>query len=332
MHHSRILTTLFCLSLGLFLTCTTQAAPQHITTVVLPFDTTATGDKDLGDQISQLVGAYLSQLDSITLVDRQSMSKILEEHEINLSGMVDDAHTIKLGKLVGARLMITGKAFQLGKSINITAKLVGTETSLVRTVLVSGTADSDLGELVLKLAEKITATYQSKAQSLVAQDATETTLADWQKKLKDKKLPAVVVYVPEQHVASRPPAKADPAVETQIKHQLLACGVTIYDVDGNKLAQSLKTKNKQWPTDTAKADWIIFGEAFSEFGARIGNLNSCQARVEINIIDKKTGKLIAADKEMARAVDLGENLAGRKALQLAATRLTWRILEKLAAQ
>ena len=320
------------LSLSLFFTLMTAltawGAPMSV--VVFPFDTTSTGQKDLGDQISQIVAASPSELDDVVLVERQSMSKILEEQEINLTGMVDNAKAIQIGKLVGARLMVCGKAFQLGQTINLTAKLIGTETSLVQMVAVTGKADRDLGELVFELAEKIRDKYQAKAASLVAQQSKAPSLDVWKEKFKDKKMPTVVVAVPEEHIARVQAAQADPAVETEIKRMLLACGVTIYEVNVNKLTKSLKhLKDPKLSGEAAKADWIIAGEAFSEFGARIGNLNSAIARVEINIIDRGTGKVIFADRQMARAVDLGENLAGRKALQLAGERLTWRLLEKI---
>ncbi len=325
-------TTMFSsLMISMLIAGTLTAAPvEPITVTVFPFDTKATGQEDLGEQISQLVEAHLSQADQIKLLDRKYLEKMLREQELNLTGMVDTDSAIKVGKLVGARIMVMGKAFQLGQSIFMTAKILGTETSLVQMVSVKGKTDRDMGEMVFELAEKVLQTYQEKATSLVAESKPQPTFDVYKKQLQGKTLPSVVVAVPEEHIAAVRPAQADPAVETEIKKILLDCGLTVYDVDTNKLTAHLKrSKMRNWPDDAAKADWIIAGEAFSEFGARIGNLNSCSARVELNVIDAKTGKLVMSDREMTRAVDLGENLAGRKALQLAAQRISMRLLEKI---
>jgi hypothetical protein len=76
-------------------------------------------------------------------------------------------------------------------------------------------------------------------------------------------------------------------------------------------------------------DVLIEGEGFSEFGLRRGNLVSVKARVEIKAIDRKSGEVLAIDRETAVEVDLTEQIAGKKALQNAAARIAERLLPKL---
>ena len=64
-----------------------------------------------------------------------------------------------------------------------------------------------------------------------------------------------------------------------------------------------------------KVDMLIAGEAFSEFAARIGNIVSCSARTEINMVSRKDGKVVLTDRVTTRAADLSEKIAGKKALQ-----------------
>ena len=64
--------------------------------------------------------------------------------------------------------------------------------------------------------------------------------------------------------------------------------------------------------------WSVTGEAFSEFAGRHGDLVSVKARVEVKAVDRKTGKVLAVDRQTAVAVDLAEQVAGKTALQEAA--------------
>jgi hypothetical protein len=81
---------------------------------------------------------------------------------------------------------------------------------------------------------------------------------------------------------------------------------------------------------TNRADVEITGEAFSEFGLRKGNLQSCRARIEITAHDKASGNIIAVDRQTSVAVDIAEHVAAKTALQNGAGELAERLLPKLA--
>ena len=73
----------------------------------------------------------------------------------------------------------------------------------------------------------------------------------------------------------------------------------------------------------------IIGEAFSEFGMRKGNLQSCRARIEIKARDVASGNIISVDRQTSVAVDLAEHVAAKTALQNGADELASRLLPKL---
>ena len=75
--------------------------------------------------------------------------------------------------------------------------------------------------------------------------------------------------------------------------------------------------------------YLICGEAFSERGGTIHGLVVGVGRVELQIIDLQTGKILIADRETGRAPDLSEHLAGKTALQKAGRKLAMRMLPKL---
>jgi hypothetical protein len=289
-----------------------------LTVAILDFDTDTVSAPNLGSQIGETLAVMLSDETGFTLVDRASITKVLAEHSMNLSGLMNPDDAIKIGKLIGARILITGKVFVLDKQVFMTAKLIGTETSIVQGVLIHGDKDADLAPLVLSLADKVGEKLRDSGAKLVAAD---DNLVDPLPALKDRlaklRLPIVTVQVAERYIAAGPPARIDPAVETELRQMLTQCGFTV--IDGDEAQKN-----------NAGVSVVIGGEAFSEYAARIGNLVSCVGRVEIKVTDRKTGKVHLSDRQTARAVDLAENTAGKTALQKAAHALGLRILSHFA--
>lgn len=300
----------------------TQPAPQAIAVAVLDFDANDPSNEQLGSLIGQTLTVMLTGEPGFRLVDRASLQKTLAEQEINLSGMIDTDQAVKVGRLVGAKILVVGKAFRLGKNLFLTAKLIGTETSLVDGVLVKAPT-TDPSELIVELANKVAEHLRKVGPSLVAAQEGLDPLPALKTALAGKTLPVVAVVIPEQHLAAPAMVAAtrDPAVETEIKVLLRDCGFEVRDVEANALAdwaRSYKQAHGQpWPQTLDGVDIVIIGEGFSEFAARIGNLVSCSARTELNVIDRATGNIVFVDRATARAVDLSENLAGRTALQKA---------------
>jgi TolB-like protein len=314
------------------------AQKRELTVAILDFSANSPGAPELGSQIGEVLTAMLSGEPGFTLVDRATLARTLQEHELNLSGVVDTDKAVQIGKLVGARILVTGKAFPVGSQLFLTAKLIGTETSLVEGVLVKGKDTADVSALIVELAERVAERLRQAGPKLVADDeAVMDPLPALKEKLAGRKRPTVAVIVTEEHFARRRPRPAvDPAVETEIKRVLRECGFEIKDVKENELADWARLLDKRnvdaWPRGLQDVDIVITGEAFSEFAARIGNLISCSARAEINGIARRNGKIILAERDTTRAVDLSENIAGKTALQKAGRRLAIKVLEYFAEE
>jgi TolB-like protein len=294
--------------------------PSALTVAVLDFHSTAPGSPELGQQIAEVLTANLSGRPGLTLVDRSSLQRTLQEQELNLSGVVSADQATKVGKLVGARLLVTGKAFALDKSVIISAKVIGTETSLVDALVVRGDKDADVAALVVQLSEALSTRLSEAGPRLVAAEETAADpLPALKQSLSGLKLPKVAVRVPERHVtgAAGRSAGIDPAVETELKQVLTETGFSVVEGDDKDLARE-------------GVELVITGEAFSEFAARIGNLVSCTDRVEVKVTRLKDGHVLFADKDNNRAVDLSENLAAKQALQKSGRLLGLRIVSRLA--
>ncbi len=255
-------------------------AAAGLTVAILDFTADDPANPNAGSDMASALTAMLSGESGLKLVERQSLLQTLHEHELNLTGLVNQEQAIKVGKLVGAKIMITGRAFRLGKDIFITAKLIGTETSLVEGVMVKDASTADMGTLVTQLSEKVAAKVRQVGPKLVAAaDDAVDPLPALKKKLSGRRLPVVAVIVREQHHGAPVPTVVfvraiDPAVETEIKKLLGVCGFTVQDVPENELtgfaADWTANDVRSWPRGLANVDMLIAGEAFSEFAARIG--------------------------------------------------------------
>lgn len=280
-------------------------------TAILAFQERGSGVKDYGAKMADIIFASLAANPDLFLVDRADLQKTLQEHELNLSGVVSPDKAVQIGKLVGAKILITGSVVDADKTIYLIAKIIGTETSRVLSATVQGKSSDDLSPMVEKLAKQVAEIITKDADKLVAKELKiEDRIAALKKQLGDAKKPVVSISVSERHVGQ---ATIDPAAETEL---IMFCKETGFDVMD-------KTG------DAKKANIKIEGEGFSEFAMRHGNLVSVKARLEVKAIDTQTDKVIAMDRQTAVVVDLTEQIAGKAALQKAAADIAERMLPKL---
>lgn len=283
---------------------------------ILPFRERGKEVQQMGGQVADLLFAKLAVDPSMYLVDREDLDKTLAEAELNLSGIVNPKEAIAIGQLTGAELIVTGSVFQIDNATYVVAKVIGTETSRVIGASVKGLAGDGLDGLANQLSAEVIRSIKKNADSLVATPIDkEDRIAALNKQLGDAKRPKVFVSIEERHVGPRQTA-IDPAAETEI---ILFCKETGFAViDPDQGAEQ-------------KARYLIQGEGMSEFAARHGNLISVKARLEVKVVDRKSGKVVAIDRQTRVAVDLVEQIAGKQALQDAAADVAERLLPKLIA-
>ncbi len=275
------------------------------TVAVFPFVERNASVKGMGGQVSDLVFAGLAGNPAIWLVEREEMQKILDESELNLSGVVGPNEAIQIGQLTGARIIVTGSIFVVNDKTYIVAKVIGTETSRVLGKSVSGTEGID--KLSEKLSESVSGVISEEGRKLVAQVKNkEDMLSGIKAAIGDKEKPVVFVKISESHIGQR---TVDPAAETEIQLICKELGFTV-------------TMNEN------EADVLIEGEGFSEFSTRRGNLISVKARLEVKAYDKSK-KLLAADRQTDVQVGLSETITGKQALQEAAAKIAERLLPKI---
>jgi hypothetical protein len=283
-----------------------------MTIAVFDFESKDEAVHDLGPKVASLINAQLSANPNVITVERAELEKALGEQELGLSGTIEPETTAKVGHLTGAKVLVTGRVFNVGRETMIVAKIIGTETSRVYGDVVRGTTGSaSISDMSTDMAARIAKIVADKADTLVAKvEKPEDLIGRLQPQVQGKKLPTVSITIAERHIGT---ATIDPAAETEVGFILQKLGFAVTDKKDT----------------TAKADIEITGEAFSEFGMRKGNLVSCKGRVELKATDKATGRVLFIDRQTTVAVDLSEHLAGKTALQDAAAKLTERLLPAL---
>ena len=286
-------------------------AAEPLSIAVFDFDSKDENVRELGPKVATLLNANLSAEPNLIIVERAELDKALGEQELGLSGTVTTETAAKVGQLTGAKVLVTGRVFKTDTEFFIVAKIIGTETSRVYGEMVKGGVDASIGNLSENLAKKIAADVAQKGDTLVAKvESHEDRITKIKKELGDKQLPVVSVKINEQHFGQH---VIDPAAQTELSLILQQCGFTLAD-----------------DNSTNRPSIEITGEAFSEFGMRKGNLQSCRARIEIKAREVAGGKIIAVDRQTSVAVDIAEHIAAKTALQNGAGELAERIIPKIA--
>jgi len=279
--------------------------PTVFSVGVLPFAETE-DTKSLGSSASELVGVQLGKSGNLVLIERSSLDAVLSEQGMGLTGAVDPQSAVKLGNLIGAQILVTGRVFKAGKNTYCIAKAISTATgrSLPAQTQVNG--DDWMGAAT-KLATELDASIAKNAADMAPKSETaEARIERLKKWVEGKTLPKVFIRIPEEHLSRIIP---DPAVQTEIEFTLQKIGVTVV-------------------TNENDAQVVVVGEAFSERAIQLGTLVSCRARCELTLTKKSAPGTKQVNRITTGAVDIAENTAAKQALQNAGVKLAdWVVAE-----
>lgn len=135
---------------------------------VLPFENSSGLEKlePLEKGLADLLIADLAKAEGVTMVDRESLKRIAREQRISLRGLVDKKTQVKVGKLVGANIMLAGGFSLVDSTMKINAHLLDVETTeLIKSEEVKGKV-TDIVQLSRRLTLKLLRDLDIKIESL----------------------------------------------------------------------------------------------------------------------------------------------------------------------
>jgi tetratricopeptide (TPR) repeat protein len=147
----------------LFLSC--PAFSKNI--AVMPFDN-ITKDKDknwIGAGFAETLTTKLCKVKEISMLEREQLSKILDEIKFQLSGMVDENTAVKIGKMYGVDVMVLGSYQVMENTLRVSARFVDVET---RKVIDTSEATGNLND-IFKLQDEIAFSLMNSLEIALAE-------------------------------------------------------------------------------------------------------------------------------------------------------------------
>ena len=165
------------------LTCDEGAESNVKTIAIMEFDNYSVGkyQQELGLLSKGLADFFqhdFAKISALRVVERDKIDFVLKELELQKSGMVDAATAVKVGKILGAQIMVFGSITQLDdKNTRMIVRAVKTETSeIIASVDKEGKPDYSKMEkdLVEELAAQLKIEVSDKTRGLLQEGGTRS--------------------------------------------------------------------------------------------------------------------------------------------------------------
>ncbi len=276
--------------------------------------------------LTDYLNTTIAALPQVTVLNRDQISRVATEHKVALSGLVDSASAVKLGKFLSAQYIVVGRASKIGETLYLVLRIVDVETTVQTTVSAKATVENGFETVLQRLSGPLTEDIQRLQRPTV--ESTDTTVAELRKLAEPLDGKVFLVAVDETHVG-RP--LRDPAAQMAIMQRLRALGISVIvpsdPPDGWK--KSLSQTGKYGDD---KVDYLLEGEGTSAFAAQIQGLTSCRARVELRLIAVPGRVINVSDRGVAAGADLVESLAAKTALEEAGMQAADAVIRRVASE
>lgn len=165
------------------LICPDESDKEIQTIAIMEFDNYSVGkfQEELGfitKGLAEFFETDFAQISDLRVVERDKIDYILQEIELAQSGKVSQATAVRVGKLLGAQVMVFGSISQLdSKNTRMLVKAVNVETSeIIAAVEKEGKPDyfKMEKELVKELAEKLNLTLSKETIEKIDELGTES--------------------------------------------------------------------------------------------------------------------------------------------------------------
>lgn len=139
------------------------------TVAVFAFDNNSIDSKEklepLRKAIADMIVTRLSKVKTVKVVERQRIQALIEELHLNETELVNQSAALKVGRLLGARILVFGGFSGItGSDFRIDVRLIETETGETITAEEETGSVDELVPMVKTLVQKITTALEGTEQ------------------------------------------------------------------------------------------------------------------------------------------------------------------------
>jgi hypothetical protein len=118
------------------------------------FEPAGNANSAVKEIVRELISSVVVNANGYSVLERQLINKVLEEHRIQVGGLVDDSQVIELGKLMGANYAFVTSITMLDRNHFISVKMIDVQTARIEKQSTGQTQNgtNDLVEVVQTLA------------------------------------------------------------------------------------------------------------------------------------------------------------------------------------
>jgi len=129
--------------------------------------------EDLGVAVAEILRTELVGLGDYTVIERGMLEQVMHEQSLQLTGAVDSETAVEIGKLVGAKLVVTGSLVKTGTVYTINARFIDVETGVAKIGQnIRGQGEDQISQMVHQLALIITGKTVATEETIPAEEAT----------------------------------------------------------------------------------------------------------------------------------------------------------------
>jgi TolB-like protein len=111
---------------------------------------------DMGSIVAEWLITALVKEGRFDVVERRLLNKVLSEHQLAMSGVVDDKSISELGKILGVKIIISGAVLHFQNIIEANARIIDVSNgSIIAAESVKSASAAGLEDLVIQMAQKI---------------------------------------------------------------------------------------------------------------------------------------------------------------------------------
>jgi curli biogenesis system outer membrane secretion channel CsgG len=112
------------------------------------------GAVNLGKAVSAMLVTEFSGREGMRVVERAQLNQLLREQDLNLSGRIQEADAIQVGKMLGVQYVLHGQVTSIVDILRMDIRAVDVETSEIIMVLKDTDKTSELFAVVVSMADE----------------------------------------------------------------------------------------------------------------------------------------------------------------------------------